>query len=172
MPIKLTEQKKKRAKPKNKVNCETLFLSSCVAFRFSVLHPAEHLEVRNTVSHIRTTPQTYTRTHAHMHTCRAFTVLFVADICPLAPLLSNPLVVLLLLKISFLTRSDGDVNNNAVQCYYSPEWNTDSLSFCPISLVFLKPFATGTVQGSTLEKTGNKMGIMTGLRGETETKEH
>lgn len=46
---------------------------------------------------------------------------------------------------------------------------TDSLSFCPISLVFFKQFATGT-QGSTQEKTGEKMGIMTGLRGETETK--
>jgi len=28
-----------------------------------------------------------------------------------------------------------------------------------------KQFATGTRQGSTLEKTGDKMGIMTGLRG-------
>lgn len=48
--------------------------------------------------------------------------------------------------------------------------NVDSLSFCPNSLVFFKPFAEGTLQGSTLEKTGDKMGIMTGLRGETETK--
>lgn len=47
---------------------------------------------------------------------------------------------------------------------------TDSLSFCPISFVVLKQFATVTLQGSTLEKTGDKMGIMTGLGGETETK--
>lgn len=47
---------------------------------------------------------------------------------------------------------------------------TDSLSFCPISLVFFKQFAAGTLQGSTQEKTGEKMGIMTVLRGETETK--
>lgn len=47
---------------------------------------------------------------------------------------------------------------------------TNSLPSCPISLVFFKQFAAGTRQGSTLEKTGDKMGIMTGLGGETETK--
>lgn len=42
---------------------------------------------------------------------------------------------------------------------------TESLSSCPISLVFFKQFATGTLQGSTLEKAGDKMDIMTGLGG-------
>ncbi len=89
-----------------------------VASTIMTLHFCECLEVKNTVR--------------QRHTLVAKPWLFYS--CRyLAPLSSHPLVVFLPLLISFLNRSDDDVNNNSCSVRITLNGaleGTDSLSFC------------------------------------------
>ena len=122
----LSPQKNTKTNVISQTSCQTAFRSRCTAPCWV-----------NTVRH----------THTHTHSAEPPLPFYRGRYFSLG---TAP--VLLLLKISFLTRSDDDdddVNNNPVRCY-NPEWSVfgpqTPWPFCPISLVFLKQFATRTLQ--------------------------